>query len=133
MTRAGRGLIAATMTAGLLVASAIPAMAGDVASANGSVVGDWTTRTQGVKQTVTFDKKGRVFGDSGCNRFTGGYTVSGDRITIGPLASTMMFCEGKMDAEAAFLNKLQNVVSYQATDVKLRLYTQKDLMVLRAA
>ena len=25
----------------------------------------------GVAQTVTFDKKGNVFGDSGCNRFTG--------------------------------------------------------------
>ena len=72
-------------------------------------MGDWRTSTMGVKQTITFDDEGKVYGDSGCNRFTGGYKVKGDRITIGPLASTMMFCEGKMDAEAAFLNKLQNV------------------------
>lgn len=133
MTRAGRGLVAATMIAGMLVATAVPAMAGDAASANGSVVGDWRTRTSGVKQTVTFDADGKVYGDSGCNRFTGGYTIKGDRIKIGPLASTMMFCEGKMDAEQAFLTKLQAAVSFSATDARLRIYTPKDLMTLRAA
>ena len=50
-------------------------MAGDVSSA--SPVGNWVTATNGVKQTVTFTKDGKVFGDSGCNRFTGGYTVKG--------------------------------------------------------
>ena len=109
-------------------------MAGDASPAHGTLTGDWTTRTMGVKQTVTFDSKGRVFGDAGCNRFTGGYTVSADgSLKVGPLASTMMFCEGKMDAEAVFLNKLQNAVGYHATDTKLKLFTAKDVMVLKAA
>lgn len=133
MTRARRGLVAATITTGFLLASMGTAHAGDTGGALRSPVGDWRTSTLGVKQTVTFDKKGKVFGDSGCNRFTGGYKVKGDRITIGPLASTMMFCEGKMDAEAIFLNKLQNVVAFQATDTKLRLFTPKDLTVFKAA
>lgn len=134
MTRTRTGLLAAAFTATLLAVSAAPAMAGDSAASSGSVVGEWKTRTDGVKQTITFDKKGRVFGDSGCNRFTGGYTVKGDgRIEIGPLASTMMFCEGKMDAERIFLTKLEATVSYQATDTRLRLYTPKDLMTLRPA
>ena len=133
MTRATRGLVAASMIAGILVATAAPAMAGDAASSHGSIVGDWKTRTDGVRQTVTFDKKGNVFGDSGCNRFTGGYTVKSDgTLKVGPLASTMMFCEGKMDAEAAFLNKLQNVVAYKATDARLKLFTPRDLMVFKA-
>jgi heat shock protein HslJ len=133
MTRARRGLVAATMIAGILVATAVPAMAGDVAPSHGSVVGDWKTRTDGVKQTVTFDRKGHVYGDSGCNRFTGGYTAKDGKIKIGPLASTLMFCEGKMDAERIFLTKLEAAVSYQATDSVLKLFTPKDLMTLKAA
>lgn len=132
MTRAARGLVAASMIAGILIATAAPAMAGDAASSHGSVVGDWKTRTLGVKQTVTFDSEGKVYGDSGCNRFTGGYTVKSDgTLKIGPLASTMMFCEGKMDAEQIFLNKLQSAVSFHATAAKLKIFTPKDVMTLR--
>lgn len=133
MTRTRTGLLAAALTATLLAASAVPAMAGDSAAASGSVVGDWRTSTDGVKQTITFDKKGRVFGDAGCNRFTGGYTVKGSTIEIGPLASTLMFCEGKMDAEAAFLTSLEKVKTFKATDTALRLYTAKDVLRLKAA
>jgi heat shock protein HslJ len=133
MTRARRGLVAATIATGFLLASMGTAHAGDTGGALRGPEGDWRTSTMGVKQTITFDAKGKVYGDSGCNRFTGGYKVKGDRITIGPLASTMMFCEGKMDAEAAFLNKLQNVVAYKATDAKLKLFTPKDLMTFKAA
>ena len=47
---------------------------------------------------------GRVAGFSGCNRFTGGYTVDRDRLTIGNLAGTMMACpEPAMAVEKAFL------------------------------
>ena len=133
MTRARRGIVAATIATGFLLASMGTAHAGDMGGALRSPVGDWRTSTMGVKQTITFDDEGKVYGDSGCNRFTGGYKVKGDRITIGPLASTMMFCEGKMDAEAIFLNKLQNAVAFQATDAKLRLFTPKDLTVFKAA
>jgi heat shock protein HslJ len=133
MTRARRGLVAATIATGLMLAAAGPAFAGDSGGALRSPVGDWRTSTDGVKQTITFDKQGKVFGDSGCNRFTGGYKVKGDRITIGPLASTMMFCEGKMDAEQAFLTKLQAAVSYTATKKTLKIFTPKDLMTFKAS
>ena len=133
MTRARRGLFASTLIAALLLLTAAPAMAGDSSAPLRSPVGDWKTRTNGVKQTITFDKNGTAYGDAGCNRFTGGYKVKGDRITIGPLASTMMFCEGKMDAEAAFLNKLQAAVSFQATKKTLKIFTPKDLMTFKAS
>lgn len=35
---------------------------------------------------------GRVSGFSGCNTFAGGYTLEGARVTLGPLAGTMMAC-----------------------------------------
>jgi heat shock protein HslJ len=134
MKLAARGALAATMITAALIATAVPATAGDVAPANGSIVGDWKTRTLGIKQTATFDKDGRVYGDSGCNRFTGSYTIKGDRIKIGPLASTLKACpQPRMDAEMIFLTKLQAAVIYSATDTALRIYTSKDYIGFRAA
>ena len=40
---------------------------------------------------------------------------------IGPLASTMMYCEGKMDAEQSLLKSLESVHSYSATTTTLKL------------
>ena len=119
-------------TAGLLLAGAAPAMAGDVVStsATKSPVGDWRTRTNGVKQTITFTKDGKVFGDAGCNRFTGGYSTGSDgAITIGPLATTLMMCqEDVMNAETTFLVRIQAAVSYRATAKKLQVFAPKDLV-----
>jgi len=133
MNRSRRSLVAATLAAGLLAAGAGPALAGDTGGALRSPVGDWRTRTLGVTQTITFDDEGRVYGDAGCNRFTGGYRTKGDRITIGPLASTLKACEQNvMDAEAIFLNKVQSAVAFRATVKRLRLHTPKDVTVFRA-
>lgn len=54
----------------------------------------------------------RVAGRSGCNRFMGGWEQADDRLRIGPLAGTMMYCDGLMDLEAAYMTALQD-----ATDV----------------
>ncbi|CAN5278443.1 hypothetical protein BH11ACT1_BH11ACT1_25590 [soil metagenome] len=39
---------------------------------------------------LTFEDDGQVFGTGGINRFRGTYTVDGDRLTFGPLATTQM-------------------------------------------
>jgi heat shock protein HslJ len=120
--------------AAIVVGTVVPAQAGDVTSTSGSIVGDWRTSTNGVRQTITFAADGKVFGDAGCNRFTGTYTTDGNEISIGPLATTLIACEGNVgDAEAIFLNKVQAAVSYQATERRLKLFTPKDLMVFRRA
>jgi heat shock protein HslJ len=128
MTRARRGLLAFTVLAGVVLTAA-PAMAGDSAAPLRSPVGDWKTRTNTVKQTITFDRNGTVYGDAGCNRFTGAYKVKGDRISIGPLATTLMACpEPIMAAEATFLTRLNAAVAYQATDAVLKVFAPKDLI-----
>jgi hypothetical protein len=44
----------------------------------------------------------------GCNTLGGGVRVEGDTLMLdGPLISTMMYCEGLMDAEAALATVLQ--------------------------
>jgi heat shock protein HslJ len=45
----------------------------------------------GTEITALFED-GTVSGNGGCNTYSGGYTVDGDGIEIGPLASTAMAC-----------------------------------------
>jgi heat shock protein HslJ len=118
-----------TATAALLLAAAVPApafasvSAGD-ASPTSSPVGSWRTSTEGVKQTVTFTRDGRVFGDSGCNRFVGGYTVKGKHMTVGALASTLMACpQPQMDAEQQFLAALGSARTFATAPGKLTIHT----------
>ena len=50
--------------------------------------------------TLDFAADGSLSGNSGCNTYNGSYTVTGDQITIGPLASTRMACSQElMDQE----------------------------------
>jgi heat shock protein HslJ len=81
--------------------------------------------------TANFGTDGTLSGNSGCNTFTGPYKVDGDKITIGPLASTMMFCDspaGAMDQEAQYLAALQSAATYQIEGNQLTLRTADDAM-----
>jgi putative lipoprotein len=44
------------------------------------------------RTSLSFDADGRASGLGGCNRFTGSYTLQGDRLRFGPMAGTMMAC-----------------------------------------
>jgi heat shock protein HslJ len=66
-----------------------------------------TVVAEGIVITATFAPDGTVSGSGGCNNYTGGYTLSGEQISVGPLASTMMFCETGSQEEAAYLAALQ--------------------------
>ena len=71
---------------------------------------------QGVEPTAEFTD-GRIFGSGGCNRFNGGYEVSGNQLSIGPLASTFMACEpAVMNQETKYLTALQGAERYEIDD-----------------
>jgi putative lipoprotein len=55
----------------------------------------------------------RVSGFSGCNTFTGTYSLEGGRLTFGNLASTMMACPSGMDIEQAFQQALGETVTWR--------------------
>jgi heat shock protein HslJ len=50
----------------------------------------------------------RLAGRSGCNRFMGTWSVTDGALAIGPMASTMMWCDGLMELERSFLQALES-------------------------
>lgn len=64
---------------------------------------------------------GRASGFAGCNRFSGTYTLSGDTLSFGPLASTKMACPQGNDVEVAYLAALGKVRTYTTSDSVLTL------------
>ena len=76
---------------------------------------------------VIDEAESQAFGTGGCNRYTAGFTASDTEISIGPVASTQMFCaepEGVMDQEALYLGLLESATGYELGD---------DLLTLRNA
>ena len=54
----------------------------------------------------------RLSGRAGCNRFSGTYSITGDRLAVGPLATTRMACpEPAMRHERRVLEILRGPVT----------------------
>lgn len=65
---------------------------------------------------------GKVSGSNGCNRLMGGFEVSGDRLTFGPIAATRRACPGDyMKLEAAFDKMLSRVRGWRLEDGRMLL------------
>lgn len=62
-------------------------------SSSPDVVGTWGDTAVQTEPSLELTKSGGVTGTDGCNRLTGDYTVEGDKVVFGQIASTMMFCE----------------------------------------
>ena len=66
----------------------------------------------GAAPSATF-ADGTVGGATGCNRFSAPYTVDGDSLEIGTIASTQMACEPPLDAvERAYVAALAEVTGW---------------------
>jgi heat shock protein HslJ len=87
--------------------------------------GAQTAAVSSVPTSLIFNADGTVGGTMGCNQFGGDYETSGDLITFGAMASTMMACEEPlMTQEAAILTMLSGPVTYQVDGTKLTLTAQ---------
>jgi heat shock protein HslJ len=72
--------------------------------------------------TAFFDEKG-LSGSAGCNRYFGGTTLDRERLRVGVLASTKMYCSdsGVMDQEDSYLLRLNEVSVYRVVGSELQL------------
>jgi heat shock protein HslJ len=105
----------------------------DGAAATASLEGvPWALST-GPSATFT---DGTVAGSAGCNRFTASYTVDGDALEIGTVATTNMACPPPADqVERDYLAALERVAGWQVADGELVLSDAdgKELLRFREA
>jgi len=100
-----------------------------LASLQGSEWGP--VETESAEQFVAFKSEGEIIGHGGCNQFFGEYTQEGETLKIGALASTKKLCPDLMEAETAFLKKLQDTRRAEATHVTLKLYDADDVQLMQ--
>ena len=75
---------------------------------------------------------GQASGRSGCNRFTGSYSVDGPAFSFGPLAATRIACRGRAaEVEALFNTVIGSVTGWERDGETLVLMSDA-LPVLRA-
>ena len=85
-----------------------------------------TSVIAGTEMDIQFGKDGSVSGNSGCNTYNGSYTVKGNQIQFGPMASTRMACgdpAGIMEQEQQYLAALETAATYQIEGNALELRT----------
>ena len=78
---------------------------------------------------MTFDTNNHMSSATDCNSLMGSYTAGTSTLTFGPLAMTMMFCEGSK--EAVYAGLLSKVVLYTKSDTTLTLTHDTGVMVFR--
>jgi len=116
-----------------------------VAEEDVSLVGRWELTAYGPEGStspaltenepgLTFNEDGTLNGSSGCNGFSGEYTLDGDQIHFGPITSTLMLCDSPiMGQEEAFFQVLMDTATYQIEDDTLTLTNNGQVLVLAAA
>jgi heat shock protein HslJ len=76
----------------------------------------------GTRTTMVLADDGSLSGSAGCNTYSGTYTLDGDALTVGALATTKMACaDDVMAQEAAFLAGMQGVAASSIEGSRLTL------------
>ena len=84
----------------------------------------------GVEAGLTFNADGTLTGNSGCNGYSGSYTVEGNQITFSPIVSTRMACDKPiMEQEAAIHQVLTDIASFQIEGTQLTLTNDDRILV----
>ncbi len=74
----------------------------------------------GSDPTLVFED-GRAGGNASCNSFGSEYTAENGKLTFAPIESTLMYCDGVMDQESAYLAALQEAAGYQISGGNLEI------------
>ncbi|MCU0861648.1 MAG: META domain-containing protein [Methanomassiliicoccales archaeon] len=96
--------------------------------------GIMSTAIPGKKADLMFFAEGRIAGSGGCNRLMASCNVVGNRMKIGPVASTLMFCSDPpeiMDQEADYFKCLNAAASYEVKDDVLLIYDEEARLLLK--
>ncbi len=91
-------------------------------------LGGRNIRSESGQFTVRFAEDGTLSGVGSCNRLTGRYELTDDRmLKIGPIASTRMACPSGEDTEAALIQTLEATDHYDMDGPMLLLLSNGEL------
>jgi heat shock protein HslJ len=83
----------------------------------------------GTELTANFGADGKLSGSAGCNNYTASYQTDGNKISIGPAATTRKACEqAVMDQETQYLAALATAATYRIDGNKMELRTADGAM-----
>lgn len=71
-----------------------------------------------------------ISGNTGCNNFNGRFTLRGNKISFGQMASTKMFCKN-MDTEDRFFSTLEKVSTYSIENDELVFFDKANKVVMK--
>ena len=86
----------------------------------------------GSDPTLVFEND-RAGGNGSCNTFGGDYTAEKGKLTFGSIFSTLMYCEGVMDQETAYLAALEEAAGYHVKDGNLQILNADGQVTLTLA
>jgi heat shock protein HslJ len=75
----------------------------------------------------------QVSGNVSCNNYSGAYQTNGNKITIGPLATTLRECvgpDGIMEQEAAFLMAMEAAAQFEIKGDSLKMMDDQGATIL---
>lgn len=83
---------------------------------------------------IEFSEDGRVGGDASCNRFSGGYELSGTTLALDEVAATRRMCSETLnDQELRVLQVLSRVAGWRTENGLLLLLDADGAEVIRAS
>ncbi len=94
--------------------------------------GEAGAMNQAVGDATAMFELGTVSGSTGCNSYSGEYSIDGDSMSIGPVAATERACmdpPGIMEQESVFLRILSAVTKFEVSGNELRLESASGLLV----
>jgi heat shock protein HslJ len=104
-----------------------PSLIGTIWAA-ATIDGQMVTDDSGIVVGIS---EGRIGGFAGCNTYSGPYSVEGNQVSIGPLASTRKACENElMDQEQTYLTNLEQANSYSIENEELHLLDESGTTTL---
>jgi heat shock protein HslJ len=68
---------------------------------------------------LQFEPDGRVAGSDGCNRTSGTYTLSGDKLTFGAMLATQMACANSTGTEQLFREAIEKTTGWRLAGERL--------------
>ncbi|MBT3337484.1 MAG: META domain-containing protein [Anaerolineae bacterium] len=84
-----------------------------------------------VNTHFAFSADGVLKGNAGCNSFSGGYEISGNKLTTGPLMATLMGCESpRADQETAVFMLLNGTLTFESDGDILTIFSEDGSSVL---